>query len=63
LPGAGIFRAVIDPEKNKVRGQEAEISRDGSTVKIYVIPTNEELMIAQDTLELVKGRRGCCCCR
>ncbi|HHW54217.1 MAG: acetate kinase [bacterium] len=60
--GLEFLGAVIDPEKNKVRGKEAEVSRDDSAVKIFVIPTNEELMIAQDTLELVKGR-GCCCCQ
>ncbi len=45
----------IDVEKNKVRGERLEISTPGSKVKVFVIPTNEELMIAQDTLELVKG--------
>ena len=44
----------IDPEKNNVRGEEAVISADDSKVKVMVIPTNEELMIAQDTAALVK---------
>ncbi len=44
----------IDPEKNNVRGKEAIISTDDSAVTVWVIPTNEELMIAQDTAELVK---------
>ena len=44
----------IDPEKNNVRGKEAIISTDDSTVTVWVIPTNEELMIAQDTAELAK---------
>lgn len=39
----------IDPVRNNVRGQEQEISADGSKVKIYLIPTNEELVIARDT--------------
>ena len=43
----------IDPERNNTRGKEAEISAEDSAVKVYVIPTNEELMIARDTLELV----------
>ncbi len=43
----------LDPEKNNVRGVEAEISADDSRVKVWVIPTNEELAIARDTLELV----------
>lgn len=44
----------IDDEKNKVRGEEAELSTSDSRVKIYTIPTNEELMIARETLKLVK---------
>ena len=44
----------IDPAKNNVRGKETVISTDDSTIKVMVIPTNEELMIARDTLELVK---------
>ena len=39
----------IDPAKNAVRGKEQEISVEGSKVKLFVIPTNEELMIARDT--------------
>ena len=39
----------IDPDRNNVRGKATEISVDGSRVKIYVIPTNEELVIARDT--------------
>ena len=45
----------IDPERNNVRGKETLISTDDSKVKVWVIPTNEELMIAQDTAELVKA--------
>ena len=44
----------IDPVKNNVRGKEAPISAVDSKVAVWVIPTNEELMIAQDTAELVK---------
>ena len=43
----------IDEEKNKIRGEEAELSAEDSKVKIYTIPTNEELMIARETLKLV----------
>ncbi|MBP2665079.1 MAG: ackA [Firmicutes bacterium] len=39
----------IDPAKNSQRGKELEISVEGSKVKIFVIPTNEELVIARDT--------------
>ena len=44
----------LDKEKNFVRGEEKLISTDDSKVKIYVIPTNEELMIARDTYKLIK---------
>ena len=47
----------IDPEKNNTRGKEAIISTDDSAVTVWVIPTNEELMIAQDTAELVKAAK------
>ena len=43
----------IDPEKNNIRGEERIVSPDGAKVKVLVIPTNEELMIAKDTAELV----------
>lgn len=43
----------IDDEKNKIRGEEAELSAEDSRVKIYTIPTNEELMIARETMKLV----------
>lgn len=45
----------IDPEKNQVRGQEREITAAGARVRTFVIPTNEELMIARDTLALVQA--------
>lgn len=44
----------LDKEANKVRGKERVISTEDSAVKILLIPTNEELMIARDTLALVK---------
>jgi len=44
----------LDKEKNKVRGKAVEISVEGSKVKVFVIPTDEELMIARDVKELVK---------
>lgn len=42
----------IDPVKNNVRGKAQEISVDGAKVKIFVVPTNEELVIARDTKEI-----------
>ena len=44
----------IDSEKNNCRGKEVEISTPDSKVKVFVIPTNEELMIARDTMEIVE---------
>lgn len=44
----------IDAEKNDCRGKEVEISKDNAKVKAFVIPTNEELMIARETEALVK---------
>ena len=44
----------LDAEKNKLRGEEVIISTPDSKVTVWVIPTNEELMIAQDTAELCK---------
>ncbi|HZK55529.1 MAG TPA: acetate kinase [Desulfosporosinus sp.] len=44
--------AKIDPVKNNVRGKQVDISRDGSACHVLVIPTNEELMIAEDAIEI-----------
>lgn len=46
----------IDPAKNNVRGKEAEISTDDSRVKVWVVPTDEEIVIARDTMELVQNK-------
>lgn len=48
------FGITIDKAKNKVRGKLADISGEAARVKVFVIPTDEELMIARDTKELVK---------
>lgn len=44
----------IDPEENNMRGKEKIVSKPSSKIKVMVVPTNEELMIARDTLALVK---------
>lgn len=44
----------LDEAKNNVRGKETDLSKDGSKVRVLLIPTNEELMIARDTLELIE---------
>ncbi|MCR1898150.1 acetate kinase [Irregularibacter muris] len=51
--GLEFFGAEIDEEKNNIRGKEAIVSQENSKVKIMVIPTNEELMIARDTKRIV----------
>ena len=51
LDGLGI---KIDDEKNKIRGQEVDISTPDSKVRVFIIPTNEELTIARDTKEIVE---------
>ena len=48
------FGVKLDVEKNRVKGKETIISTEDSKVKVYVVPTNEEIMIAKDTYELVK---------
>ena len=45
----------LDGEKNKLRGEEVMISTPDSKVKVFVVPTNEELVIARDTLAIVEG--------
>lgn len=44
----------LDVEANNMRGEEKVISKPDSRIKVYVIPTNEELMIAKETLRLIK---------
>ena len=50
----GFLGVELDAEKNKVRSKEAIISTENSKVTVCVIPTDEELMIATDTMELLK---------
>lgn len=45
---------ILDEERNFVRGEERLISSDDSKIKVYLLPTNEEVMIARDTLRLSK---------
>jgi len=47
--GLEYLGAKIDSKKNNVRGKTTEVSVDGAQVKIFLIPTNEELVIARDT--------------
>lgn len=52
LEGLSFLGIEVDKEKNNVRGKIAEITTPESKVKAFVIPTNEELMIARDTFNL-----------
>ena len=54
--GLEFMGVKLDAERNKVRGEEAVISTDDSKVKVVVIPTDEELMIASDTLSILQGK-------
>ncbi|MBE6054479.1 MAG: acetate kinase [Clostridium sartagoforme] len=56
LRGLEFFGFDIDDDKNSVRGKIQEISTKDSKVKVYVIPTNEELMIARDTVKLINNK-------
>ena len=48
---------ALDPARNEAAaGREADVSAEGARVRTLVIPTNEELIIARDTLRLVAGR-------
>lgn len=51
--GLEFMGVKIDAEKNRVRGEEAVISADDSKVKVVVVPTDEELMIASDTMDIL----------
>ena len=54
--GLGYLGVKIDAEKNAAaKGVEAEISTPDSKVKVFVIPTNEEMVIARDTKRIVEG--------
>ncbi len=51
----GFLGTAIDPEKNRIRGEETVISTQESRVTVVVVPTNEELAIARETLRLVQA--------
>ena len=53
----GYLGIKIDPVANKARGKEVCISTPDSKVQVWVVPTNEELMIAKDTAELVNAAK------
>jgi acetate kinase len=56
LEGLEFLGVELDKEvNNKMRGEEAILSTPESKVKVLLIPTDEEMMIATDTYEIVKG--------
>ena len=55
MEGLGIS---LDPEKNKVRGEEIDIAVPGTRCRVLVIPTNEELMIARETVQLLRSQES-----
>ena len=50
----GWLGTTIDPEKNKIRGEEVILSKETDKVQVLIVPTNEELAIARETVRLVK---------
>ena len=55
LDGLEYLGFELDKEANDSRGKEIEISKAGSDTKVFIIPTNEELVIARDTAEILEG--------
>lgn len=56
MSGLEFMGAKLDKEKNKIRGKEADVSAEDSKVRILVLPTNEEMVIAEDTMALTLGK-------
>ena len=54
LDKLSVLGVQIDEERNNIRGEEQLITKDTSKIPVWVIPTDEELMIARDTYELAK---------
>ena len=52
LDGLEVLGVVVDEEANNVRGKETKITTEESKIPAYIIPTDEELMIARDTYNL-----------
>ena len=54
LPQSGMGGIVLDHAKNQVRGQETKISKVESNTEIWIVPTNEELIVARQTEAVLK---------
>lgn len=46
----------LDPERNQNASEESQIQADDSNVQIWVVPTNEEIVVARQTVETIEGR-------
>jgi acetate kinase len=58
LSGLAVLGLELDPERNRAaRGQDAEIGTAGGRARVFVVPTNEELLIARDTAGIVSAPR------
>ena len=57
LEGLEFLGIELDEERNNIRGEEALLSSDASKVKVVLIPTDEELMIASDTYEIISANK------
>jgi acetate kinase len=57
LEGLDFLGIELDEERNNIRGEEALLSSDASKVKVVLIPTDEELMIASDTYEIISANK------
>jgi acetate kinase len=57
LEGLEFLGIELDEERNNIRGEEAVLSSDASKVKVVLIPTDEELMIASDTYEIISANK------
>lgn len=55
IEALSVLGVKLDEEKNNIRGSIQKISTSDSKIKVYVIPTDEELMIARDTFELINS--------
>ena len=56
MEGLKVLGIELDEEKNNIRGSLQRISTNDSKVPVYIIPTDEEVMIARDVVSLVKPR-------
>ena len=57
LEGLDFLGIELDKERNNIRGEEAVLSSDASKVKVVLVPTDEELMIASDTYEIISANK------